>query len=424
LSFGQVKYNLRDDEIIILQDLITQEFFENLIPSEINRYAKYNTYDTAEPITSQVYKRELELDEIINPYHVRDCVKSAPNKIKSGYWRKCFPSSFKEIEYTGSNYCSLYLIIDLVKVIHNKDITVEQVKDDLLEIYSKLTDNFTNEERINKIIDVLREEAQFDANQLQDGTMNFEQMIIQDGFVAVNFDLWLLLVNYKIPSIFISSKPIPESRFNSNEFVCYTEEGVRDYVFILTPAMYRRQPKILPEYKLIVNGENINIDISILEQSTCFNNIENAIINYVTSEDYLDFIFEKDITTKYKPRQKGIRQAAEFEEVLEKPEEVAEIGEEVLEIEPKPKVRKLKGKKLKPTIILEEAEEAIEKPEEKELKIEEIVFPEEQLEIVPVKKRRTRKQREQKLKVNPAGKKGTRRKLADDVVIEGDVEVY
>ncbi len=425
LSFGQIKYNLRDDEIIILQDLITQEFFENLIPSEINRYAKYNTYDTAEPIISRPHDREEELDDVINPFHVRDCVKSSPNKIKSGYWEKCFPNSFKEIEYTGSNYCSLYLIIDLVKEIHHRDLTLEEVKDDLLEIYSSLTDEFKNQDRINKIVDILREEAQFDANQLQDGTMSFEQMIIQDGFVAINFDLWLLLVSYKIPSIFISSKPIPETRFNFNEFVCYTEEGVTDYVFILTPAMYRRKAKLLPEYKLIVDGENINIDISVLDKSECFNNIENAIINYNTIEDYLDFIFEKDITTKYKPRQKGIRQPAEFETVIsspKKPEEVVELGEEVLEIEPQPKKRRLKGKKLKPTLILEEAEEAIEKPDEKEIKLEEIIFPEEQLEITPIKKRRTRKQREQKLKVNPPGKKGTRRKLPENIEIVGDIE--
>ena len=47
LSFGQIKYNLRDNEILILQDLLTQEFFENLIPADINKFAKYNTYDTA-----------------------------------------------------------------------------------------------------------------------------------------------------------------------------------------------------------------------------------------------------------------------------------------------------------------------------------------------------------------------------------------
>jgi hypothetical protein len=412
LSFGQVKYNLRDDEIIILQDLLTQEFFENLIPSEINRYAKYNTYDTAEPIISRLHNRDEELDNIINPYHVRDCAKSSPNKIKSGYWRKCFPDSFKEIEYTGSNYCSLYLIVDIVKAINGNNLTVEQIKDDLFESYSDLTDKFTNKERIYTIIDILREEAQFDANQLQDETMTFEQMIMQDGFVAVNFDLWLLLVKYKIPSIFISSKQIPETRFNSNVFVCYTEQGVTDYTIILTPAMYRRLNNLLPEYKLIVNNENININISILEETTCFNNIENAIINFVTPEDYLDLIFEKDITTKYKPRKKGMRQPIEFEIIsASKPEEVVEMGEEEFEIE-LPKVRRLKGKKIKSTIILEEAEEAIENPEEI-------------LEIIPIKKRKTKKQREQKLKVNPPGKKGTRRKLPKDIEIPVEVqEIY
>jgi hypothetical protein len=85
-------------------------------------------------------------------------------------------------------------------------------------------------------------------------------------------------------------------------------------------------------------------------------------------------------------------------------------------------VRKLKGKKIKPTIILEEAEEAIENPDDKEVRLEEIVFPEEQLEITPIKKRRTRKQREQKLKVNPPGKKGTRKRLPESIEIVGEVE--
>ena len=428
LSFGQVKYNLRDDEIIILQDLLTQEFFENLIPSEINRYAKYNTYDTAEPIQSQAYNREIELDEMINPYHVRDCVKSAPNKIKSGYWRNCFPSNFQEIEYTGSNYCTLYLIIDIVKDINKKELTVEQLKEDLVETYSELTNNFTDQDRVNKIIDILREEAQFDANQIQDGTMTFEQMILQDGFIAVNFDLWLLLAKYKIPSIFISSKPIPETRYNSKEFVCYTEANTKKFVFILTPAMYRRNNNLLPEYKLIINGEKIDINIDDINNA-CLNNIENAIINYVSIDDYLDLIYEKDNTTKYKPRQKGLRVLPEFEIVGEEEIDKEEKGEEEkgeeeqIEIIPKKKIRKIKPK-TRPTLVLEEAEEALEQdnPVQKE-QMEHIIFPDEEIQITPVKKRKTRKQREQKVKVNPPGKKGTRRKLTDNIEILGDIEI-
>ena len=393
LSFGQVKYNLRDDEIIILQDLLTQEFFENLIPSEINRYAKYNTYDTAKPILSQTYNREKELNDTINPFHDRDCVKSEPNKIKSEHWRNCFPDNFKEIEYSGSNYCSLYLIIDLVKEIGGQDLNVEKVKDDLVEIYSNLTSNFKDKNRMNTIINILREEAQFDADQLQDGTITFEQMILQDGFIGINFDLWLLLVHYKIPSIFISSKLIPETRFNAKEFVCYKEDNVNKYVFILTPGMYRREINLLPKYKIIVDNENININLDKLNKEICFNDIENALKKYITIEDYLDVQFYVPRTTKYTKREKDKRPPVEFEIIED--EEQAKI-----------KNQKPSKEKLKTTLILEEEED----PEEFKKGIEEGLFPEEQLDFEPKPKEKLKKKtKKHKIKVNPPGKKGTRK---------------
>jgi ribosome biogenesis protein Nip4 len=61
LSFGKVDYNLYDDEFIILQSLITQEYFEELVPTKQNRFIKYNSYDEAKPIISQTYVDEVKL---------------------------------------------------------------------------------------------------------------------------------------------------------------------------------------------------------------------------------------------------------------------------------------------------------------------------------------------------------------------------
>ena len=36
LSFTQLKYNLRENEIILLQSLLTQEYFENIIAMKVN----------------------------------------------------------------------------------------------------------------------------------------------------------------------------------------------------------------------------------------------------------------------------------------------------------------------------------------------------------------------------------------------------
>ena len=401
LSFSQIKYNLRDDEIIVLQDLLNAEFFDNLNAIKSNKYAKHNTYDTANPIVSQAYNNNVEMDEVINPYHERDCNKSEPQKIKSIAWRKCFPKTYREVEYTNSNYCSLYMIIDLVKSFNNKNITLETVKDVLIHEYRNLTSNFTNIKRVNCIIDLLREEAQFDANQLQDKTMRFEQMILNEGFVAVNFDLWILLKHFKIPSIFISSKLIPETRYNAHEFVCYTNSKSKHFALIVAPAMYRRKLNKLPEYKLIVDEKNdVSIDLNALNNDQCLTDLQRAIENYIDDiGEFLDKHYEKDNKTKYKPRQKGERDAVQF--VIENKEEPEELKEELKkeseeEIVIQPKKKKLKMvKQINETIRLDDEEK------------EEII-------IVPKKKRKTKKQ----VKVNPQGKRQTKKNI--QFIIESD----
>ena len=253
--------------------------------------------------------------------------------------------------------------------------------------------------------------------------MNFEQLIIQDGFIAVNFDLWLLLVKYKIPSIFISSRDIPETRFNLKEFVCYTSENTDKYAFILTPAMRKRKLNELPTYGLIVNKNKIDIQLSDIPRSEGLTNIENAIDQYISIEDYMDVVFEKDATTKYQRKMPGIRQAVEFEEIEEPvlqdvPVLQEEQQEQIIVPAKKSRSKKIKASKIAPTLILEEddAAEEIIYPAKKEMNISDILLPTPEMEIVPIKKRKTKKQRENKLKVNPHGKR-SRKKLPENIEI-------
>ena len=62
LSFGRTDYNLKDDEIIMLQSLLTQEYFEELVPANINKYAKYNSYDEAEPSKTHIYSDSVKVE--------------------------------------------------------------------------------------------------------------------------------------------------------------------------------------------------------------------------------------------------------------------------------------------------------------------------------------------------------------------------
>jgi hypothetical protein len=344
LSFGQLKYNLRDNEIIVLQDMLTHDFFDNLIPSDINIYAKYNTYDSAEPIISQRYSSTLLLDEAINPHRVRDCLASIPAPIVSKYWKNCFPKGYKEITYKGSHFCLLYLIIDLVKQFKDETVTIETIKSDLIDEYKRLItipdeenegEFIINNDRNTKIMDLIKDEGQYDAKQILEGVITVEHMILQDGFSPVSFDLWILMNKYQIPSILISDKAIPETNRKRNEFICYKSGNDDIYAFILIPAMYPRKGKILPEYKVIVNQNNdekVRISELVMTDNQCLINIRGAIENpnYSYSiEDFFDQnIFKKPAVKKHV--NKAVKKGQEEEEEEEEGEDESEEQESVV----------------------------------------------------------------------------------------------
>jgi DNA helicase-2/ATP-dependent DNA helicase PcrA len=171
-----------------------------------------------------------------------------------------------------------------------------------------LCDNYRDKNRLENIINILKEETQVDAPQLEEGgLLTFEKMINQKQYYMVNFDLWILLSKYEIPSIIISSKEIPETRYNKNVFTMFTPQNNRDtkYVFILAPALYKRDTIKIPEYKFIMNEDKqIEISLDSLKEEEI---VKESIENYYTVEEYIDSVYEKDITTKYKQKRKGIR---------------------------------------------------------------------------------------------------------------------
>merc|ERR1711871_989015 len=82
LNFGTVSYNLNDNEIILLSSLLTQDYFKDLIPITNNSYVTSNTYDTANPIKSQVYSSLIRDDKPLND----TCKTTIKSKI-SGKWK-------------------------------------------------------------------------------------------------------------------------------------------------------------------------------------------------------------------------------------------------------------------------------------------------------------------------------------------------
>jgi hypothetical protein len=252
LSFGNVGYNLRDNEIIMLQSLLTQEYFENIVPVIINKYVKYNSYDEAEPIISQPYDNVVpSLNEAIGRKNTNEC-KITKKKIGSGKWNKCFPENFKEIQYgikdNKSNYCTFIFIIELIERKIAKKLSVNDIKKLLHEEYIKYLEEFDNQ-----IIDVLITEGKKKiGDQVKSGILTFVDFITTDNYFLTTFDILLLVQKFKIPSIFISTTKLLETNNKSHFFIGYGKEN-DEFAFIVVPGI---SPENVPVFKLIETNTN------------------------------------------------------------------------------------------------------------------------------------------------------------------------
>jgi hypothetical protein len=133
-------------------------------------------------------------------------------------------------------------------------------------------------------------------------------MIILEGFNAGNFDLWVLLNKYKIPSMMISKKEFTYR--NKTVMVCWKpeEQQAQEYAIIMVPVFYKKKKdeenenkdkdknkEDLNQYKLIKDGDKSKINIAGLPNTTnqCVPYMEQAIAEYYNIEHYLDNVFNK-----------------------------------------------------------------------------------------------------------------------------------
>ena len=277
ISFGNISYNLRDNEIIMMQSLLTKEYFDTLVPDTINNYVNANTRDDARPYFSQTYENKVTLEE--NEENDKNQVNAACERKMKGWitstiWKKAFPSSFKEIEYGN---CSFEIICDLLENHNGTKITIRQVKDDLAQEYeTKYLEKFKD-----KIVDILISEGKVGGQQVRDQTVDFSAWINTEEYYLTPMDIWILVRKYEIPTIFISQQTILQTGYKENVFVCH--DSLNDkFAFIVIPII---KPETIPNYKLLHSAdENIFIKI---EQMVDSSKVKDAIKSIINPDDFL-----------------------------------------------------------------------------------------------------------------------------------------
>jgi hypothetical protein len=345
LSFGNIGYNLRDNEIILTQSSLTQEYFEDIIEAKINKYVGSTSYDEARPIISQNYDNTIKN---LGQHNVEEeeCKKTVKNKISTSQWASSFPKNFSEISYGKTIYCTFNIVMDIIGRKTGSRISVSEIKNVLYDEYKKYLQNYGD-----KILDILSMEGKKSlCERVRTGALSFTDFIYSEKYFISPFDLWLIVNKFEIPTIFISQTPILQSSYETTGFIAYGEEENK-FLFIVIPS-FKNETE--PGFKIIEDEEK-SIFIS-LNKLINTENVRNIVFDdKITIKSYL-VTFTKNIKPPppvekvVKPKKKLLISDEDDEEEDEVEIKKPNIVEEVMKIpeieyveKPKTKTKKVKA---------------------------------------------------------------------------------
>ena len=275
LTFSNTKYKLNDDEILILQSFITQEYFENLSSVNTNTYIKNNAYDLAKPSNKIAYTNDTEfkehyssdLDEssieqdkdaidhtsknILRDDVVCNISSNLPKNI-TGIWESSFPSGSKELFYDMEfELCTYEIILNVIKDhnVKHMNMTKKDLKNELLNIYKKYHD------RLDKVLSILATQHPMKnvlIKKVFSGDITFEDLLLSESYFLTNLDIWVIAKHYNIPLILYAATRLQE---NDLDLLVANSTNVSYYYFIKSPGLRPSNKEQLPSHRLVVNDQ-------------------------------------------------------------------------------------------------------------------------------------------------------------------------
>jgi hypothetical protein len=296
LSFSNVSYNLYDDEIILLESLLTPEYFENLVPVTTNPYTKHSTFLTVQPKQTE----DVLYDNHYNPAYINAILGTMPisynegvdnqnqnqNQVSSSTTgststkqddtcstdfkitpvnpkvKSLFPDNVNELLFSNqTTECSFGVFIAILRsfeketginmITSSSGISVNNLKQVLAAEYRKLMEKPLFDK---KIVSVIHGYGQGYTAYINAGKYTLEQILMSSHYYMTNLDLWLLAKHYKVPVVLYS---VMGNLIENDKqmLVMYNPENENPkFYFVRSPPL---KQNIVPTYGLIVKSRKI-----------------------------------------------------------------------------------------------------------------------------------------------------------------------
>jgi hypothetical protein len=214
--FMNVGYNLRQDEIILSQTMLINGYFNNLKPMIENKYANFNTYDTADPILTELY------ESIYDSHQEERQICETESKPLTTEYKKYFNPPLQNIKMLkfapSAPVCTFEILLFILKTeairTGNKkleNITINRLKLIILQFYIECIENSNNEVNMkNNIADIFKyygmseigEEYKEKIKTGEDEDF-IETIPFLESYWLTRLDIWIIANYYKLPIILL-----------------------------------------------------------------------------------------------------------------------------------------------------------------------------------------------------------------------------
>lgn len=322
LSFQEIPYNLRNNEIILLEQLLYGDYFDEIKIIPDNTYIKTkNIYDIIEPSEKFPYQDKFNLNIELKEDIVNKCIVPTENqKLRLGHWKsqelknlklkknsekikkailenstfnEAFLKNYDLLEYNDTMKCSWDLMLDIINS-ENYNITIQKMAEILISIYTALFKK-VNSDIVYRIFK--NEKKKFVISALKKGTSLSDVITVSDYYLSI-LDFFLLSKHFNIPCIILSGTKIPLFSKEYISFMC-GPQTVHSYI-IFSGKYHLASDTKTPIYGL-VSKEGI-----IKNTNSSFNQAYHKIIeNNINTFD--DFVGKMSTKVKLKKPLKKLK---------------------------------------------------------------------------------------------------------------------
>jgi hypothetical protein len=259
LNLTNTEYKINADEMLMLESLLTADYFKSLEPYEHGN--TLITYETANPIMSQKYsneinqnaqqgfvKKDIVQDNIQDQLGIECILGSHPitGKKSTSIWPTFFSPKAVELDLHKTVKCSYYPIIYTYYEIHKTFLTVEQIKIMLIAGYSRQYSIY-----YEKVLKILRKQGKRDmVDDIRRGRYDLIQAITMEAYFLTPLDLWVLASLHELPIVLFHQKKL-KNLLESENWVLLNKTKPNKYYFVRVPTEPDSPSNYLPQYSVV-----------------------------------------------------------------------------------------------------------------------------------------------------------------------------